>query len=475
MRNWFNNLENKYKKMLIWGTWIIFVISLFMFDFVPEGEHELATWEWILAYVFLASLIFGILFVVWNKKYKQEMRRKQKLESVNQNKPKVPVNNSIGQETLKPPVFQNKNSNAIKLLENLNLTFIDVETPNRSNNKICSIALINKEKGQITYKQNLYVNPETRFDDLNMQIHGISPTMVENAPKFNEVWKDISKYFINTIVVGHNVTSDLNIISKTLNSYGLTLNTITYLDTYTLAKKYMYAKSYKLSDLTTEFNIKSQAHDALSDCVDCENLLNKIVSENKLNLYAETEEFYIQHKNVSEPTVYGRIRNTKETLAYQKIQDSISKILEDNNVSNDELKTFINEVENSNLKETYPISKAYQIAIDKLNNVQVDIKKSLSAINGDIDGDYFDGDFEDKIFCLTGDFNHGAKNEVADYIISQGGIVKDSLTLKVDYLVRGLQGSEDYAYGSYGTKVKRALEMQDKGHSIKIITEDDIY
>lgn len=473
MKNWFNNLEEKYKKIIVWATWIGCIVSMFIVGAIPEASWDNTIFDDLFTWLFLIFLVFAIIFTVWKVKYKntgkEESNNFQNQEKIKEAKTPTLKNDIIPIQT---------ENNALLTTEkfiNANLTFIDVETPNRSNNRICSIAIINKVNGKTKYKQNLYVNPEARFDALNMQIHGITPQMVENAPKFNEIWKDISKYFLNSIIIGHGVQSDLAIISKTLKNYGLNLNTISFIDTYTLAKKYISAKSYKLSELTKEFNCESQAHDALSDCIDCENLLNKIVEDNNLDLYSETEEYYIQHKEVGQPTIYGGIRNTKETKAYQKLQSSISKILEDDNVSNDELQQFIKDVENNNLQDTYPIDKTYKIAIEKLNNADVDIKKSLTTITGGIDNDTFEGDFEGKLFCLTGDFNHGAKNEIADYIISKGGFVKDSLTLKVDYLVRGLQGSEAYAYGSYGSKVKKALEMKEKGYNIKIITEDDLY
>ena len=472
MKNWFNNLDEKIKKYIVWGTWIGSIVSMFIMGSIPEESWEQTIFDDLFAFLFLILLVFAIIFTIWKVKYKNTIKEENNIQ---QQEKIVETKTSIIEKDIAPLFTESKNLLTNQKYDNASLTFIDVETPNKSNNRICSIAIINKVNGKTKYKQNLYINPEARFDDLNMQIHGITPKMVENAPKFNEIWQDISKYFLNSIVVGHNVQSDLSIISKTLQHYGLNLNTLSFIDTYSLAKKYVNAKSYKLSELTKEFNFEGQAHDALSDCVDCENLLNKIIDDNKLDIYSETEEYYIQHRTIEQPTIYGTIKNTKETKAYQNIQSYISKILEDNEVSNDELKFFIKEVENNKLQNTYPIDKAYKIAIEKLNNVEIDIKKSLSTITGDIDTDSFDGDFEGKLFCLTGDFNHGAKNDIADYIISQGGLVKDNLTLKVDYLVRGLQGSDAYAYGSYGSKVKKALEMKEKGNQIKIITENDIY
>lgn len=68
------------------------------------------------------------------------------------------------------------------------LTFLDVETPNWRNDRVCQIALIQTdEKGIVIDKLTHLVNPEERFDDVNMSIHGITPMDVKNAPTFPEL------------------------------------------------------------------------------------------------------------------------------------------------------------------------------------------------------------------------------------------------------------------------------------------------
>ena len=473
MKNWFNNLDKKVKKYILGGTWILSFILLLLFNLVPEEEHKTTLWEYVLSFLFLVSLIFAIIFLVWEIKYNKTKNQTPLMEknirkTRDNNHSIITTNGSLVEDTKTETQEDSK-------LTNINLTFIDVETPNKLNNRICSIAIINIVDGETKFKQNLYVNPEDKFDNFNMQIHGITPKMVEKAPTFNILWQDISKFFLNSIIVGHNVQSDLSVIDKSLRHYGLKLNSLSFIDTYFLAKKYINAKSYKLSELSKIFNFEGQAHDALSDCINCKNLFNKIIKDNHLNIYSITEEYFIQHNIENKPTVQGTIKNTQKTKAYQKIQSYISVILEDNEVSNEELKSFIKMVEINNLQDTYPINKAYKAAIKKLKNKEIDINKDLSTIIGDIITDNFDGNFNGKLFCLTGDFNHGSKIEIANYIISRGGLVKDNITLKTNYLVRGMQGSNVYAYGTYGSKVKKALEMKENGNLIKIITENDIY
>ena len=80
-------------------------------------------------------------------------------------------------------------------------TFIDVETPNRRNDRICSIgAVVTDQDGTVVEKKSYLVNPESSFDDINVRIHGIAP--VDG-------------------VVAHNARFDLSVLTKPLVSYDI--------------------------------------------------------------------------------------------------------------------------------------------------------------------------------------------------------------------------------------------------------------
>ena len=57
-------------------------------------------------------------------------------------------------------------------------TAVDVETPNRNNDSICSIGIVHMEYGAPVYRREFLVNPREHFDDYNIKIHGITPGMV---------------------------------------------------------------------------------------------------------------------------------------------------------------------------------------------------------------------------------------------------------------------------------------------------------
>lgn len=66
-------------------------------------------------------------------------------------------------------------------------TVIDVETPNRKNDSICSIALVHVANGQPARTIYKLVNPEAHFDNFNMNINKITPWLWIKRP-LRPIW-----------------------------------------------------------------------------------------------------------------------------------------------------------------------------------------------------------------------------------------------------------------------------------------------
>lgn len=78
----------------------------------------------------------------------------------------------------------------------------------------------------------------------------------------------------------------------------------------------------------------------------------------------------------------------------------------------------------------------------------------------------------DKTFCFTGRFVSGTRRECEGVVIDRGGLVHPRITAKVDYLVVGYFGSEDWVHTSHGRKIEAAMSVREKGCGIKIVSED---
>jgi hypothetical protein len=77
----------------------------------------------------------------------------------------------------------------------------------------------------------------------------------------------------------------------------------------------------------------------------------------------------------------------------------------------------------------------------------------------------------DAVFCLSGNFVFGEKSTCVAELVIRGGVVVDSVSAEVDYLVVGALGSSEWVHGSYGRKIERAIELYDQLGAPLILSE----
>jgi len=159
-------------------------------------------------------------------------------------------------------------------------TAVDVETPNRNNDSLCSIGVVRMEYGTPVYKREFLVDPEAHFDPFNITIHGITPEMVKSAPRFPEVWKEIAGFF-DGVVIAHNATFDLAVICKMLSRYELKVPKMSYACTLLKSRRHIPKEqcgSHRLNDLCAGLNIPLEHHhNALDDALGCALIMEHLI------------------------------------------------------------------------------------------------------------------------------------------------------------------------------------------------------
>jgi NAD-dependent DNA ligase len=186
-------------------------------------------------------------------------------------------------------------------------------------------------------------------------------------------------------------------------------------------------------------------------------------------------------------------RYSNTTQAMQILMGIIKGILSDTQINAKEVSALYMWMQaHDNLKGNYPFDKIFDALTQVLADGILDPEeeKILLAIFEQFlnprqtcaCGNSLSGEpsavginLSGKTCCLTGDFSYGTKAEVEKHISNSGGICIPTITREVDYLIVGGQGSEAWIYGNYGTKVKKALQMQENGHRVQIVGEDVIY
>lgn len=145
---------------------------------------------------------------------------------------------------------------------------VDIETTGLSPNteKITEIAIIIHDGKKIIEEFNSLINPEKKIPYRIVQMTGINNQMVESAPKFYEVAKQIVELTENKIIVGHNVRFDYGFLRCEYKSLGYNYERKT-IDTVKLSRKLIPGrKSYSLGKLCKDLEIENPSrHRALGD------------------------------------------------------------------------------------------------------------------------------------------------------------------------------------------------------------------
>lgn len=143
---------------------------------------------------------------------------------------------------------------------------LDLETPNRRNNSMSSIGIVVVEDGEVVDELYSLINPETYFDSFNISFTGIHPEDVVDAPTFPEYWDEIKDMVCSNIIVGQNITFDLNVISKSLTRYKMPIPPFEYYCTLSSCKRNLNLPSNSLSYIVSNvLKTSYDAHNAMAD------------------------------------------------------------------------------------------------------------------------------------------------------------------------------------------------------------------
>lgn len=364
-------------------------------------------------------------------------------------------------------------------------TFFDVETPNRHNDRPCSIGIVQTDdSGSIIRTESFFINPEEIFDDFCIGIHHITPLDVSDAPTFDELWETtLANLFLGTTAVAHNASFDMRVMAKSLAHYGLNDPHLTYADTLRMSR-YVYPnlESYKLSSICDFLGVELEtAHNASSDAMACCGVFWKLAPQIEHFDYM-IQPYYIdirklkRENNSKKPALSEKTRNARE------LKDELEEVIGDGEVSVDEAQNVLDLIESH---ESFGQNATIRRISDKLQEAMLDgfvtkeeSNELVSLMENFVNPHMESTDnivYEGKLFCLSGTFMRGQKKDIEKIIQERGGSINGSVTKKVDYLVVGGCGNENWTMGNYGSKVEKAMQLQAKGDDIVIVGEDALF
>lgn len=88
---------------------------------------------------------------------------------------------------------------------------------------------------------------------------------------------------------------------------------------------------------------------------------------------------------------------------------------------------------------------------------------------------HFPVTFQGKYFCFTGTFQSGTRMWCQAQIEQRGGIYLNGITKKLNYLVVGVTGNENWLHSTHGRKIEKAIAYQETGCELAILSEEHWY
>ena len=173
-----------------------------------------------------------------------------------------------------------------------NYCVVDIETTgfNPGLDYIFELCAIKVRDGKETDRFISLINPTIPIPPYIEQLTGISTSMVAAAPILKDILPKFIDFVGDDIILGHNITFDLNFITfeSTMLLGKPFLNN--YIDTLSLSRKVFSTTNHKLITLAKELSLSAPAHRADADCITTKELYDlicKMVNKNNIDIFAK--------------------------------------------------------------------------------------------------------------------------------------------------------------------------------------------
>lgn len=99
---------------------------------------------------------------------------------------------------------------------------IDFETANGARSSVCSVGIVIVRDGEVADSFYSLIHPEPDYyNDINISIHGITPSDTASAPCFPEVWAQVAPRLEGLTLVAHNSPFDESCLRAVMRVYGM--------------------------------------------------------------------------------------------------------------------------------------------------------------------------------------------------------------------------------------------------------------
>ena len=205
------------------------------------------------------------------------------------------------------------------------------------------------------------------------------------------------------------------------------------------------------------------------------NTIDRILADNKIDEYERIELLNLV-SSINNSRIY-----TEATLSLQTLQGILNGISCNNKIVAKEIINLKKWLDiNDYLSGVYPYDKVL-LTVNKViedgiltkaeeEELAETFKEIINPHSSHVDKNSISG----KTFCLSGEFKMGDKSFVKSKLEGLGGIPKEKVIKKLDYLFIGGLGSDAWKFGKFGGKVAKAQEYNEKGSNIIIADEGEL-
>ncbi|GAB3940775.1 exonuclease domain-containing protein [Corynebacterium tapiri] len=343
----------------------------------------------------------------------------------------------------------------------LDFVAFDVETANPAFGSVCQIGMAKFRDGELAETRSWLCKPPQGLDDFqpkNMEIHGITPEDVADAPAFADAAAEALEFLGDMPFVAHNAQFDATALRDAAQATSLDLPDILFGCSLALARAAsLKVKNHKLPTLAEHFHADlSQHHNAEADAIACGGIIVGLASER--NYRGELMGLFHDAG-----FTLGRIAEGKVTPVLKDRSGAARALQLKGHTTASPLGepgagTDFRSTEDS-AQEKKPTRGRGPAPWSKVATPETIPEPNQAA------------DPNDPLYgqqvTLTGDFEPFDKGQLWQAIAEHGGQVAKNVTKKSTILVIG-------SWGSMTSKEKRARELMDKGQDIQLWPADKL-
>jgi len=298
---------------------------------------------------------------------------------------------------------------------------LDFETATASRGSACALGLAYVEGRRVVAVERVLIQPpDNAYDEFNVMIHGIEPSMTADSPTFAEVWPLVLTRVESKPVVAHNASFDFSVLRHSLDASGHPYPELVYYCTRVFAQcRWPDLPSYALELVADRCGIDFGHHDPGEDA--------RASAEIALC--------------IADDLGVGGLQQIAETMG---------------------------------IRPGNMFAGGYEACGRIRSSADGKYRRRWTADDFTPDLDQFDEGhpFYRAEVVFTGTLQSMPRQRAMQQVVNAGGRLGTGVSLRTDFLVVGETDLRRLGHGEkLTTKMKRALELRESGRSIQILGE----